>query len=141
MGEFEFLESGLSPTDSMVKIGDFVFIESGVPMGHQRTLKMSVEREDLNSNIITVVPERAAPQTYGCRICTKAFSVKGSLTKHLRTHSGEKPYSCRILREKQPHQAPSHAQRRAAVRLPHLHKGVLGEEQPHQAHKALPHRK
>ncbi|KAG7164165.1 Histone-lysine N-methyltransferase PRDM16-like 1 [Homarus americanus] len=33
---------------------------------------------------------------FGCMYCTKSFPTRWGLDRHTRTHTGEKPYTCRI---------------------------------------------
>jgi KRAB domain-containing zinc finger protein len=34
---------------------------------------------------------------YKCDVCGKGFSLNSSLQTHIRTHTGDKPYTCDVL--------------------------------------------
>lgn len=44
------------------------------------------------------IPVRA--RNYVCHFCSKAYFAKNKLTRHLYTHSGEKPFGCPICDKK-----------------------------------------
>lgn len=43
---------------------------------------------DLNPNALSSAPQ------YQCKFCGKGFYYPSSLEKHIRTHTGEKPFKC-----------------------------------------------
>ncbi|XP_034057134.1 zinc finger protein 271-like [Gymnodraco acuticeps] len=45
-------------------------------------------------------PQRCAEKKpFSCSVCKKAFSLSGSLKRHMRVHTGEKPFSCSVCKK------------------------------------------
>lgn len=36
---------------------------------------------------------------YVCRLCSKVFAARSSIVRHLRTHTGDRPFTCKICKK------------------------------------------
>jgi uncharacterized Zn-finger protein len=71
-------------------------INKDVAFRTQGELNQHLKRYDGRFATISWRLCRHDPKTHVCDICGKAFAMKGDLENHLRIHTGEKIFSCRI---------------------------------------------